>query len=463
MQKDKRQSIGIIGAGFCGIMTLVHLVRNATAPLSITVFNKKHPRAKGIAYHTYSDLHLLNVEAKNMSAFTETPDHFVRWCERNQIQNQKGELSTSYLPRNIYGKYLESILNDTLKEKPTHIDINFVDDEVTDVDSSDETFSVHTSSGNSYSAHKIVLATGNEIPGDPSVKNTSFLKSPNYFNNPWSEDAVSFLPKNKTILIIGTGLTMVDTVLGLKEKNFDGKIIALSPRGFKILPHRKHHPQRLILDELEPPYDLNTVFRLFYKHVRMARTHGQSGETVVDAVRSKTQEIWQHLSLSDKKKFMTHLRHMWGLARHRLPGHIHNQVEGLINESKLEVIAGKISDIIEDDFGIHITINRRADQQNFTLNVARVINCTGPQTDIRKQKGKLYLNLIAKKLITPDEMNLGIHATADGRVIEATGTAGNRIFTLGSLLKGRLWESTAVPELRTQAKKVADLLLSSSE
>ncbi|MBK8585816.1 MAG: hypothetical protein IPN88_10470 [Bacteroidetes bacterium] len=125
--------------------------------------------------------------------------------------------------------------------------------------------------------------------------------------------------QTKTILIIGTGLTMVDAVLGLTEKQFR-KIIALSPNGYNILAHKKHHPQRNILDELAPPFDLTNLFRLFYKHVRDARLRGESGETVVDAVRSHTQIIWQQLSLEDKKRFMAHVRHLGELpviAYHR--------------------------------------------------------------------------------------------------------------------------------------------------
>src|SRR6185436_6655059 len=120
--------------------------------------------------------------------------------------------------------------------------------------------------------------------------------------------------------------------------NFKGKVIALSPHGYNILPHRKLPPQRYILDELSPPYDLENLFRLFYKHIRQARKRGLPGETVVDAMRAKTQEIWQLLSLADKKKFMTHLRHMWGVARHRLPAYVHEDLQEMMRDKKLEVI-----------------------------------------------------------------------------------------------------------------------------
>ncbi|MFZ7146560.1 MAG: FAD/NAD(P)-binding protein, partial [Bacteroidota bacterium] len=231
------------------------------------------------------------------------------------------------------------------------------------------------------------------------------------------------------------------------------------PNGFNILSHKKHHPQRNILDELSPPFDLTTLFKLFYKHVREAHLRGESGETVVDAVRSQTQIIWQQLSLEDKKRFMAHLRHLWGVARHRLPGDIHGQIQSMIANRSLQVMAGRISDINEADGFLEVKIALRGSDKTEIVKVQRIINCTGPLTDITKFKSELYSGLLRKKFIQPDEMKLGIDATADGRIIDENGKASNSIFTLGSLLKGKLWESTAVPELRKQAELLADILL----
>jgi uncharacterized NAD(P)/FAD-binding protein YdhS len=452
-------TVSIIGGGFCGVMSMVHLAAGADFPLHLTLFNSRYPTGRGIAYNTYSERHLLNVEARNMSAFHSQPSHFADWCRGiKSIGISPDQIPFSYVPRNYYGQYLNEIMENTVKNPPPGVSIDIVEEEVTDLEHEDR-IRVITAGGKKIQSDKVILATGNHEPGNPGIPGMSFLESKNYFPNPWSEDAVRGLRKGDTVLIIGTGLTMVDIVLGLEEKKFDGHIIALSPRGFNILPHRKYNPQRSILDELAPPYDLKNLFRLVYKHIRRARLNGESGETVVDAIRSKTQEIWQHLTLDEKKTFMTHIRHLWGVARHRIPGEVHAQIQELIKESKLEVIAGRVKDFSEDDSGITVTIHKRKDQTDAELRVARVINCTGPQSDIRKHDSDLIKNLVRKGTILPDEMNLGVHATADGRIIGADGSISERIFTLGSLLKGKLWESTAVPELRVQAERIASMIL----
>jgi uncharacterized NAD(P)/FAD-binding protein YdhS len=180
----------------------------------------------------------------------------------------------------------------------------------------------------------------------------------------------------------------------------------------------------------------------------------------VDALRSKTQEIWQHLPFDDKKMFLSHLRHLWGVARHRLPAHIHSEIQDLIRHKKLKIKAGKIINITgRENDGFSVRLRRRKDQSDVTLEVSRIINCTGPQTDIRKFESQLYKNLLKKGMVAPDELYLGLSATPDGRIIDAHGHVSPTIYTLGSLLKGILWETTAVPELRNQAKRTSEIIL----
>ena len=455
------QHIAIIGGGFCGILTLVNLLKIAKNPLHITLIHTEELLAKGIAYDTYSDQHVLNVEARNMSAFPDDPNHFVNWYKDSGLHSNGDaeQIPFHYLSRNIYGKYLQSIFKDALIHIPHHINLYFVHSEATDMQLEGDHFRISCRDGSSVLAHKVVLATGNHLPGHSALNGKDFLNSPKYFSNPWKEESVNDLDDSAPVFIIGTGLTMVDVVIGLQEKKFNNKIYALSPKGFNILAHRPHHPQREILDELAPPYEIEKLVQLFRKYVHKAWKHGESGETVVDAVRSKTQEIWQSLDLKDKQRFMSHVRHLWGVARHRLPAHIHNQVQDLITQGKLEILAGRIQDAFEEDGLVTLKIKRRKSQQEETIKVARVINCTGPQTDILKFDSLLFQNIIRKGYIFPDEMRLGVEANPDGRILQKDGKPSSQLFTLGTLLKGKLWESTAVPELRMQTKKLAELLL----
>lgn len=89
-----------------------------------------------------------------------------------------------------------------------------------------------------------------------------------------------------------------------------------------------------------------------------------------------------------------------------------------------------------------------------------MINCTGPRTDYSKYQHPLLINLLAAGLIGHDPLALGIDALPTGEVRRYGGRPAGWLFTLGAPLKGVLWESTAVCEIRDQAQKLAKRLLS---
>jgi uncharacterized NAD(P)/FAD-binding protein YdhS len=69
------------------------------------------------------------------------------------------------------------------------------------------------------------------------------------------------------------------------------------------------------------------------------------------------------------------------------------------------------------------------------------------------------LSLLQTGLAIPDPLGLGLATAANGALIQANGQAADWLFTLGSPQKGKLWETTAVPELRQQTKALAETLL----
>jgi uncharacterized NAD(P)/FAD-binding protein YdhS len=454
-------TIAIIGGGFCGNMLAVHLLSNAKSPLHIVLINAGYPLSRGIAYSSYSQKHLLNVPAKSMSAFPDKPNHFMDWIRKHENYGviDQTALPTMFLPRNIYGHYLKDIFDTAIRKKPDYVSISFVHDEAIDIEEFDGKAHVYFSVSPGVAADKVVLAIGNSAPDNPNLKDNSIYSSKNYFGNPWLHEAVNHLDQDREVFILGNGLTMVDIVLGLKEKKHRGKIYSLSPNGFQILPHRNFAPYVELVEELKPPYDLPKIISLFRSHVKKLRDQGHSAEAAVDSLRPYTQKVWQSWSKQEKERFMYHIRHMWGVARHRLPMEIHKLIQQLILDDKLEIIAGRIQSMIETERGIRVTFKRRRDQKIYEVAAARVINCTGPLSDINKLERPLVKNLISRKMIHADEMKLGIDALPDGTILNDDKTPSPYLSTIGSLLRGLLWESTAVPELREQAKTLSEKLL----
>ena len=82
------------------------------------------------------------------------------------------------------------------------------------------------------------------------------------------------------------------------------------------------------------------------------------------------------------------------------------------------------------------------------------------ESDFRRLESRLVGNLFSRGYIRSDALNFGIDALPNGSVVGQNGARSDVIFTLGTALKGTLWETTAIPEIRTQAKNLAERLLS---
>ncbi|MFO0496133.1 MAG: FAD/NAD(P)-binding protein [Flavobacteriia bacterium] len=462
------KNIAIIGGGFSGTMTAVQLIKKASSKLSICIIEPAEQLFKGAAYNSYSEKHLLNVTAAKMSGFTDQPEHFLNWVMMQDSFKFKNRelISNSFLSRNTYGNYLISIWEESLQlAAKKGIDIVWFKNRVTQLKYSSTTIKIQLDNSTNVECEKCVLATGNLLPRNPFVLDSSVLQNKNYFQNPWQLTAVINKPKNLPVLIVGNGLTMVDTVIGLKEHGFKGKIYAVSPNGFNILPHRHNGIQYKGLDdELTDDLSLNEIVTIINRHVKSVREFGISAEPIVDALRPRVQKIWKKMSTHEKQLFMSRLRHLWGVARHRIPLHIHDKIQNMRIEGTLLVKSGKILDIKENAGVFRVSYWGKKTNQKIELDVSSIINCTGPETDLGRVPEHFLNACLNDGIISQDSLKLGIAAeTTSFKVKDGDGNLKHNLFTLGSNLKGELWESTAVNELRQQAEKLAEQLLLESQ
>jgi uncharacterized NAD(P)/FAD-binding protein YdhS len=457
------KKIGIVGAGFSGTMTAVHLIDKATEPFEIILINERESFNKGIAYNPYSKKHLLNVQAGKMSAYSEKPDHFLDWAlQQDAIKEKDRDLAAnSFLPRKLYGDYLCEIWEEAKKTAASkNITITVIHSFVVDLEVLENSVSLLLDNTMELNIDQCVIATGNQIPRNPRILNLDFYNSENYFQNPWKIESVKNTTKKLPVLIIGNGLTMVDTVFGLLEQDFKGAIYSISPNGFNILPHRAHGLKySKLAEELNEDLSLFELLKLVNKHIKLVRKNGVSAEAVIDSLRPHTQKIWKSLSAQEKQFFMSRLRHLWGVARHRIPMHSHDKIQQLRIDGKLHINSGKIINFEEKEDFIAVEYFDKKEGIIRTIQVSRIINCTGPETDLMNVETNFLKNCLIKGILTQDSLKLGITASTETfQIINSEGKLQPNLFTIGSNLKGELWESTAVNELRAQAEKLAEKL-----
>jgi uncharacterized NAD(P)/FAD-binding protein YdhS len=457
------KTVTIIGGGFSGTLTSVNLVRFSEMSLRVCLVNSGHPVGRGVAYSTRKVEHLLNVAARNMSALADHPTHFVEWLRtRSEYADlSEPELRELFVPRKVYGDYLRTLLlwhSRPLQDRP-NTQIEVVDEEAVDIVPGIRGATVRLASGTDIKTNKVVLATGNAPPAEMPTSAAAF-RHPRYVENPW-KDWESRLPdRNETAVLLGTGLTMADVFLTLKSQGWQGPIVAVSRHGLLPLSHF-----RGIEYADFPPSDvaalrLSELVSLVEDHCARLTSRGANSAIIVDKFRPHTQHIWQNLSLAEKREFCDRHSARWNVIRHRVAQQVHEQISAAVESGVLKIVKGKIRDLkpVEQGVGVGVVIDEAEGGQR-TITGGVVINCTGPQVSLSATAMPLMRNLLRRGAARVDAMDMGLNVTADFAAVNGNGDRSPFLFALGPLLKGTLWETTAVPELRSQTFRLAQTLL----
>ncbi len=445
-------SIAVIGGGFTGASLAAQLLRHAVEPLSVVVIERGPTRGRGVAYSTMQGWHLLNVPAADMTALADDPDHFLRWAQSN-FDSRVGP--DSFLPRRVYGQYIESLLGEIAQSHPE--DFEWKSDQAVSIVRSGEQAEILLQSGDKVVADKVVLALGNFPPSNPPLPGRA-ASSPRYISFAWSAAALQGVENESNILLIGSGLTSVDLAVALRARDFRGTIHILSRRG--LLPHKHAAAKKLpAFWNRESPRTSLGLMRLVRNQVKEANQQGSDWRAVIDSLRPFTQQIWQSLPHQEKRRFLRHARPYWEVHRHRIAPEIGGLIGYQLLNHHIQPHAGRIARYREDKDGVEVTYRDRTSGKEQSLLVDRVINCTGPETDCRRLDNPLLASLLEQKLARPDPLFLGLDVSPDGALLDAAGVPSDFLYTVGPPRKGSLWETTAVPEIREEvAELVAHLL-----
>ncbi|WP_207432970.1 FAD/NAD(P)-binding protein [Sabulibacter ruber] len=460
-------SIAIVGGGLSGTLTAIHLLRTAREATTVYLIEKE-PRKmhRGVAYSSSLPFQPLNVPAARMTLFPEMPHHFLDWLTEHQPVYPTllpDPISPdSFVPRCVFGDYVEDCLAVAEADALKGVRLVRLTQEVLAVEKRGKnySFAVSLRNGSQVMAQKVVLALGNLPPADLPIPNKAFYQSPLYKASPWSPEILNALPAHAPVLLLGSSLTMVDLVGSLVKKGHQGKIYVVSRHGLLPQTHQVDAvPYPLAPVRLQRPLSPLKAMRLLRKEVRKAAQEGYAWHSVVDALRDSLSGIWHNFSFQEKKQFLRHVKPYWEIHRHRMPLASSLMLRQLQEKGQLEVKAASLVDLHANGKMVHAEIRERGNTGTQILEVAMVINCTGPLCDYTKSKDPLVQQLLSEGLICPDDLKMGVTATPAGNLLNAEGLPIENLFTLGPPLKGLLYESTALREIRHQAASLASLLL----
>ncbi len=318
--------VAIVGGGFSGTMMAVELVRLGRT--DVVLIERRIAPAAGMAYSTEEGSHFLNVRADNMSAFADSPDHFARWVTTKGVGRPDG-----FIRRRDYRRYLQDLLAQAERSGRLKVMRGSAVGLATDADG----IVIALASGARIGADQAVLAGGNYPGRLPAALG---LPEERLVHDPWSPEGAAAVRKMAAeitgdVLLLGTGLTMVDVSLMLADTGFGGCIRALSRRG--LVPHGSQTTGTRPL-EWQPPARLRELFR------EIRRRSAESGwRSVVDGLRSHTIALWRGFTEAEKSRFLRHARPWWDVHRHRIAPESAARIQQLKEEGKLEVMAGRIA------------------------------------------------------------------------------------------------------------------------
>jgi uncharacterized NAD(P)/FAD-binding protein YdhS len=458
MLTDSTRCIAIVGAGFCGTITAVNLLREAhVEPLRILLIDRER-HARGTAYAAHPHPYLLNVPAGRMSALSSEPLDFVHYAQRT-VPTVTAE---DFLPRAVYGNYLEETLSEAERCAPAHVRLERVRGTVCSVDlvGPEQSFMLGFQDGREITATEVVLALGNPPPAQ--LRGADALRgSPRLVEDPWSSQG-TFRP-DETVLLVGTGLTMADiAVSAMQGGRGPARIYALSRHG--LVPPRQT-AFRNAHSEFDPlpllhaaSFSMHQLFRLVRQICRDAEQRGGDWREAITFVRTLVPRLWSRLPVRERKRFLRHVRVYWDIHRHRLPVTTRNTIDELRDAQRLVVRAGQVLLLQPEADRVRVTWQPRGQDRPATLRVDRVINCTGPDYRCGASRDPLVHDLMTKGLIQPDALATGLRTTPTGAVLNALGRPTRGLYYVGPLLRADHWEATAVHELREHAESLAQQL-----
>lgn len=451
----------IVGGGLSGTLLAMQLLRLPGAR-RIVVVEPRPELGRGEAYSATELGHTLNGNAARMSVEPEDSDDLTRWLQAYiadggwpESDKQHVPVAELFPPRGLFGLYVQQRLAEALAiGEPNGSSLSHVRDEVIDLQTLEHGVRVTLKDGSQWQAGAAVLATGMFAAARTAQRDSSGLNAAAL--DPWNVEALRALPTDARVLIIGSGLTMVDALESLNQAGHCGPIEVFSRHG--LLPHVRRQPPLWedflsLAPELRSPLQLLRELR---RQCVLAQAQGIDWQAPLDTVRVHIARLWSQASDAQRRQFVRHVRPWWECHHHRSPPQGNALLERLLSQGRLTIRAASLQGV--DNSGPRVRLRYRGQAEAVWVEGDGLINSTGIEYDWRRVDKALPRQLLLRGLILPGNLGLGIAADAGGAVLNAQAEPAQRLFAMGPPLRGMWWESTAVTDVALQAKALAQRL-----
>jgi uncharacterized NAD(P)/FAD-binding protein YdhS len=445
--RDVRHVV-IVGGGPSGTLTAIQLLRRGGPGLRATVIEPRAELGRGVAFGTPDPWHRLNVPAVTMSGLVEDPDHFWRWADVPP---------DAFPDRATYGTYLGALLAEARDGSP--VAFEHVRSRVTAIDAAGPVgtpIGVTLAVGSALAADAVVVATGNELPAiPPFLRDVVASGDPRFVRDPWAAAALEPVLPGETVLIVGTGHTAMDLAASVIRGRGARRVVAVSRHG--ELPRSHEDPWRP-----RPPTPLFTAAELslwpdpIEEAMRRIRAHPAGWRQGLDSLRPIHRDLWRALDEPTRRRFVTEFRRDWEIHRSRISAGVARDIDAWVAAGTLEIRAAAVRAVAATPDGLRVE-----SEAGTTWKAAHVLLATGP--DESPSANPLLASLVAAGVGRPGSMDLGIDVDiATYRLLDADGGSPRPVYALGPLIRGAVWETIAVPEIRAEAVAIASDILAAA-
>lgn len=375
------------------------------------------------AYGGNHPVHRLNVPVERMGLDAEAPVDFLDWLRA--AHPSRAVRPGDFVPRAWFGEYLA--------HRAARVRATAVDADVVDLRRTDAGWALEGAGGRAATSRRVVLAVGLPaplpMPGAP----------PHWVGDPWAWWRMHAkgplpLPSGGRVLIVGSGLTAVDMVLGLRARGFGGHIEVVSTGGRWSTAHAASPPlDPDARERLDEALDAAGSARELLRVLRRAAA-GHPWRAVVDALRADTNARWAALDEHEQRRVLRHAFGLWNRHRHRMAPDVSAALSG---DVALHLHAGRVS--VDGDGRIVV---RHAGEARIA-SADLVLDCRGPGFRAALAGTSLLARLVRGGVLAAHPLGTGVRRPDDPSLA-----------VVGAARFGECFETTAVPELRQQAVEV---------
>lgn len=445
-QPSSGPHVVIIGGGASGVLMAVHLLTRQDRLFRVALLEGRNAPGQGLAYSTLDPDHLLNTRAHNMSAFPEDPEHFLCWLK---VQPSQAPVTGQcFVSRKVYGDYLADLMTPWLNG-PEPQRLRVVREAAFRLQDGPRGVVVHLSGGNSIIGEIAILATGHvlERPDPEGV-----------LLGAWDDPGP--IDPQGLVIIIGSGLSMVDRVISLLKAGHKGEILAVSRRTLLPRTHAPSSPLPIGLGDIPLGAPMSVLMDWLRCLARRAEQRGGTWRDAIDGVRPHIKSIWRSLPPVERARFLRHAATLWDVHRHRIPPASAAIIDGALSSGQLRLLRGAFQSASRAHNGTAtMNIRTSGSGENTKLDAGIVFDCRGIRRDPARHASPLIAGLLASGAARIDPLNIGLDVDLSSRLISASGKASDRLFAIGPVSRAAFWEITAIPDIRDQTQKLAATLI----